>query len=222
MTDQPHHLYEQTVVKINATHDSAVRARRYNPWGLGLSLAASLAFPILAALAGYQVGGQLGACLAAGVSLPVPVLVTVYAIDGMRVEHQRMVAERTLLMNGPALPLPPALSSVGAPAAPVKLMPGLVQNGNVVAQEPKLSPDVTWLRNACLRLLRGGQVRGAYTRSALAEEPDALMSGEQWDAASPELQRLGYCYVKAGKGGGLLLTPGKDVDECIKLVEVAR
>jgi hypothetical protein len=49
-----------------------------------------------------------------------------------------------------------------------------------------------------------------------------MLSGEEWDTASPALQEMGFFYVKAGRGGGLVPVPGKDLDEVIRRLEVAQ
>lgn len=222
MNDDLMRTYEQTLAKINENHASAVRSTRYNPWRLGVYVSLALAALPAALVIGHQVQGQLGAVIGLALALPIPFFVILYAYDGVQVEHQRMVAERNLLVYGPVLPESPVVSTGGNSPASEPLRPGLVQDGQVVARAPQLSREKVFLKNACLKLCRAGKERGSWARSALAEGSDAMMSGEEWDAASPWLQANGYFMVKAGRGGGLMPVPGKDVDETIRLLEVAQ
>jgi hypothetical protein len=217
MQDSPtQHTYEQTLVSIHREHAANVARSHYNPWRLGLYVTLSLAAPIIAGVGGFFTTGWLLAAVAAFLAIPLPVFVVLWAIDAGLVEHERLKHEKLSMSAGPALPRP------AAPAVETKLRPGLLQNGKVVPAAPVLSPDLAHLRDVCVQLVRLGSERGTWARSALAEGPDAPMTGEDWDLASPQLQDLGFFWVKPGRGGGLQPVKGKEIAETIARLEAAR
>lgn len=215
-------VYEQTLVRLNDNHASAVRRTRYNPWRLGVYVSLASALPLAAGLGGYQLQGQLGAVVGLVLALPVPFFVLLYAVDGLRVEHQRMVAERQLLMDGPRLPELPVSTSDPVPTSEESpLRPGLLVNGSVVSPLPTLSAEKARLKAACLKLVRAGSERGSWTRAAIAEGVDQMLTGDEWDLASPALQAWGYFWNKPGKGGGLRPSDKLTVAQIIERLEAA-
>jgi len=217
MNDSPTH-YEQTLVSINREHAARVDRSHYNPWRLGLYVTLSLAAPIIAGVGGwFFTSGFFWPALAAIIVIPLPVFVVLWAIDAGLVEHERLKHEKLSMGAGPALPRPAAPAAVET-----KLRPGLLQNGEVVPRAPVLTPELAHLRDVCVQLVRLGADRGTWARSALAEGPDAPMSGEDWDLASPQLQELGFFWVKPGRKGGLQPIQGKPIGEIIARLEAAR
>ncbi len=199
-------VYEQTLTVAQNNRAQAIKQTRYSPWRMGLYVTGSLALdlaPLAAGIGGYQYDGWwmwgLFGLLGSVLLLPFPVLVIVWVVDATLVERERLRTEKSDLR-------PLMVSNVGnAPAleAPGGLRPGILVNGSVMAPLATLSTDKARLKSACLLLVRAGAERGSWTRAAIAEGVDAMMPGELWDLASPELQRLGYFWSKPGKGGGL-------------------
>ena len=207
---------------INKERASAVRFTRYNPWQLGLYVTGSLAVPVVAVIVSYQLVGWLG-LLAALFALPVPLFVILWAVDALMVEHQRLIAERLQLkrageVHTPQLPTPePAMVATRR-----HLRLGYSQDGRIVPPAAPTDPAMDRLRALCLKLVKLGAPADNWARSALAEGPGAGMRGEEWDAASVELQDLDLFIVKAGRGGGLRPKPGRELADIVARLEVAR
>lgn len=217
MNDQPtQRTYEQTLVSIHREHAASVAHPHYNPWRLGVYVTLSLSAPIVAGTVGWIAWGWLLAVVAAVLAVPLPFFVVLWAWDAGLVERERMKRELLSLSAGPALPRPPM------PDVETKLRPGLLQNGQVVPPAPLMSPELAHLREACIQLARLGDKRGMWSRAALAEGPSAPMKGEDWDLASPQLQDMGFFWVKPGRGGGLQPLPDKPIAETIARLEAAR
>jgi len=217
MNDLPtQHTYDQTLVSIHREHAANVARSHYNPWRLGVYVTFSLTAPIAAGVIGFIAWGWLLAAVAALLLIPLPVFVVLWAIDAGLVEHERLHRELLSLSAAPGLPRP------AAPAPDAKLRPGLLQNGQVVPPAPIIAPELEHLRDVCLQLVRLGSERGTYARSVLAEGPAAPMKGEDWDLASPQLQDLGFFWVKPGRSGGLQPVKGKEIPEIIARLEAAR
>lgn len=221
MQDSPApHTFDQTLVSMHREHAANVARSHYNPWRLGLYVTVSLAAPIIAGLGGmfFKTGWVLAA-VAALLVIPLPLFVVLWAVDAGLVEHERLKNEKLSMSTGPALPHQPAAN---VEASRAQLRPGILANGKMVSPADVLSPELAHLRDVCVQLVRAGSERGAWSRSALAEGPGAPMTGEDWDLASPQLQDLGFFWVKPGRNGGLRPAPGKEIKEIIARLEAAR
>lgn len=211
--------FDQTLVSMHREHAANVRRSHYNPWRLGLYVTLSLAAPILAGGAAWlSRESVLLAATAIFLAVPLPLFVVLWAVDAGLVEHERLKNEKLSMSQAPGLPRPPA----PVVAADVKLRPGQLHNGRMLPPAEVLSPERVHLRDVCLQLVRAGSERGAWARSALAEGPAAPMRGEDWDLASPQLQELGFFWVKPGRNGGLQPVKGKEISEIIARLEAAR
>jgi len=217
MTDSPtQQVYEQTLVRMHREHAANVARSHYNPWRLGLYVTLSLAAPIIVGVGGFFTTGFFWAAIAALLAIPLPLFVVLWAVDAGLVEHERLKHEKLSLSAAPGLPRPPA------PAPESKLRPGLMQNGRITPPAPVVAPELAHLRAVCVQLVREGSERGTWARSVLAEGPGAPMRGEDWDLASPQLQELGFFWVKPGRKGGLQPIQGKPIAEIIARLEAAR
>jgi len=208
---------------INKERADSVKFTRYNPWRLGLYVTGSLFVPVAAAAVGVLAVGWGGSLIGLTV-LPVPIFVMLWAVEAALVEHQRLVAERAQLRRAGGEHLVP--TAAASPAAPMvatrkHLKLGYLHNGVMTAPASPPDPGMQRLRKICLQLAQLGSDGNNWSRSALAEGPNARMGAEDWDAASAELQALGLFEVKAGRGGGLRPAAGRDLADSLARLEMA-
>lgn len=227
MNDQPDmRAYDLVLVETRDREKrrAELRGQRSSPWMMGLWASAALVLPCIAWVAAWwwiepadllhwAVTLAIGAPL-----LPITFLVLLGVYDRALFEHTYLVKAKDSLDSAPTA----AVSTSGiAPTSAAGLRPGIKQDGEIVSPAPRPDPAKLKLIAACVKLARAGVERGSWTRAAIAEGPDAMMPGDEWDLASPELQRVGYFYNKAGKGGGLRPVEHMPIAEIIKRLEVA-
>lgn len=196
---------QTALVKVYRLHAEQAQGRRYNWYVLAGTLAGSWLLVVLAAFVGFDFGVRAAGAvwhfwpwffLAVGLLLTVPgaVLLTAFCTRAMWVELSRMDAEIGLFQGD----LPEIVIRQSPDDS--HLQPGIVFDGEqTVSPIPHLSPSKRALRDACLALIQHGITKGKFTRSALAEGEGAVMAGDAWDMASPELQRHGW-FVADNKG----------------------
>lgn len=208
---------------LTATAPTVRRAdpsiQRYDPWRLGLYVTAAVAMPLaVGGIGWYWLGGQ--AWLLGALPVPVSIFLSLWSLDAWLVEHARLRAERQSWNEPPVAPTTP--HEAPAPELRQHLRLGLAQNGRIVAPSDDMDPALVALRAKCLTLARAGVERRTWSRSALAEGEGAVMSGQDWDEASAELQHLGLFEVKAGRGGGLRPARPDNLEHDLARLEVAR
>lgn len=206
------------MVKALSTFRSDVKYQRYNPWRLALSACASLGLFVFSTWAAFLFAGIGWTIVVAICVAPLPVVVLLWVKSAWDVEEQRLAQEYNSILRFPTQ-LPPA-----PPKPEAHLDPGMLatRGGDVrvVHKVPALSPEKERLRDACLQLVRLGMEHKTWSRSALAEGEGAYMSGDAWDEASKELQRLGWFWVP-GQGKGLRPRANVDLELVIARLEAA-
>lgn len=211
-------VYELEIV---ARKDARAHAGRlsYSPWALALAISAAWGL-LLAAIVGaaWAAGGWWA--LAAGLLvLPFPLAVSAWARAAWGVELARLGLASKLL----ALPEPPAeVAEPEPPAEPAQpeaaeLRPGYDLGGRLVAPTGEPTAAAVALRDKCIEFVTNGNRRGGWSRSRIAEGKNKLMSGDDWSAASKELQRLGF-FMRDGAG----LSPARPVADILARLELAR
>lgn len=190
---------------------------RYSPWALAAAMSFAWALLVFGPWAVYHQAGPGWALVTFGLIAPFPLLVSAWVRAAWEVERKR------LSLGGDLLGLldVPALEGRGeageSTEPPAQLRPGYALDGQIVSPVVDAAPEAIALRGKCLTFVRAGLRRGGWSRSKIAEGPNKLMSGDDWSAASKELQRLNFFAV--GNAG---LEPRGDVGDILKRLEAAK